>query len=303
MPSPPSSSDSTPIQNTITPIPASRQPVVTPSLELNEARDKFNKGEIAMVDLFRVQNKVIREYAEKGLFAEEIVVQFPLSRFTIKNGILNFDFQPTVNPAPSVDHTKIATIKNITEATEMYLKGDINVMEYRSVITDRGGGHPIDGSESFENTVAFWDATKDMRPGTEDNNKSRTGFKKDCNLNLDGMYFQGVIKKTVIGMLTMAHKGWKMKYDKDAFVYDDARLIFLDTFLKKYIDDHIPDKASYKEYQTELFYKAIDLTLGNAKEDIIYRIMLFDMINIFCDKIIFPLTREEQEHFDAWCHK
>lgn len=177
-------------------------------------------------------------------------------------------------------------------------------MEYRTSISDFGGGHPTEeGNQSLEAMIRYWNPVSEPHPHAKDNNKSRKGFLYNCNTHLKGMIYQGVVKKTIIAMLNMAHSDWLEKYDKDAFVYDDPTLIELDLFLKGYVDNHTPDNASYKKYDMKLFGKAIDLVLGHAKEDIKFMVLLKDMINTFCGKIIYPLTYEEQNHLDIWCHK
>jgi hypothetical protein len=297
MSSPQSLSDSAQVQNT-TPAPV----VIPPSPEMEAAKLKFTKGEIDLRELIRTHKKVIIENTRKGITTREEFLYVPLSCFTLQNGVLSYGDYTTVPQNQKIDPNKVA--KTFKEAKEKF-KRDGNVMEFRESITSHGGGHPIleEQTQNFKSIINYWNPEKDKRPGTKGNNKSRVGSMYDCGTNRTGMYLQGVTKKSVISAITAAHMGFKLIYNKDAFVYDDPMLIELDFLLKQYIDNHTPDKANYKKYDMELFGKLIDLFCGIQKEDIKYRVLFKDFINTFCGKVIYPLTPEEQEHFDTWCHK
>jgi len=290
-----SASDSTPIQNTITPVPAPApvQEIIPASTEMEEAKKKYNEQQITFAELVRTHKRVIVQNSRKGIKTREEMVQWPLSFFSFQNGILTCADYTRVKPLPPVDKSKLP--KNIREAKDMLRRKKLNVQELRTAITDIGTNN--------EDSFIFWNPDTDTRPGLNGNNKSRVGFLKDCNFNLAGAYLQGVIKKAILAAINMAHRDWRNQYDKDAFVYEDPYLIYLDAFLKKYIDEHIPEKASYREYHQDLFNKVIDLALGLQKEDVLYRVMGKDILNTLAGKVLFPLTPEEQEHFDLWCIK
>lgn len=273
------------------------QGILTP--ELAAAIQRYNEKKITLRDLLRAQKFDVIRLQKEGKKVPEVMINLPLSYFQEndmgKDGLV-LGLAENVKPQKPIRYDALP--QTIKEAKLKYKNNLITIDEFRAAITDIGGGHPV-GKDDFEQMVTFWNPTTEQRPGTN-NNKAHTGFKYDCYTHEKGKILQGVVKKAIISALNMGHGYWLKKYDSQAFIYEDPELLFLDTFLKKYIEDHIP-KTSERPYHLNLCTKGIDILLGIAKEDIVYRVLLKDMVNTFCGKIVLPLTQGEQEHFNLWC--
>lgn len=126
----------------------------------------------------------------------------------------------------------------------------------------------------------------------EGDNRSRNSF--TWNLaSKKGKIFQNIMKPAIIAMIHKIH-AWILKtWDKDAFVYDDPRMQYLDEMMHEYIEadfDHTDRKLDY-------MHKAIDIGLFLVKEDIYYRARLFPMLNKLP---IFEISTQEAHNLETF---
>lgn len=120
---------------------------------------------------------------------------------------------------------------------------------------------------------------------------------------LKGKFFQNAIKPMIRKAIYGAHAYWLAKYDKDVFVYDDARLKAVDEFTKKFIDDHMAesDGAAYK---IEFMHNLRDIVCGMVKEDPFYTSPFWMFINEFVEEFPdgFKMTDAEIYNWEAHHH-
>jgi hypothetical protein len=160
-------------------------------------------------------------------------------------------------------------------------------------------------AQKFGKDVKFWDMEKESNPKYQDgNNKSRLGFKWNPFKHPKGIYFQWVIKKTIIKCIYFVHEQTLKMYDMDQFEYEDNRLIRLDAFTKAYIDMYFTDKVDPNATEKRIYMsKLVDIVHGTlSKEDVYYRARYFDYINKMIKEFPdgFPLTKEERENIEKW---
>ena len=130
----------------------------------------------------------------------------------------------------------------------------------------------------------------------EGDNNSAIGFRYHAASHPRGVLLHQTLKPAIRKSIGIAHyfvmRGWvsplavlskisrpikivhtsiQNKYDKDAYVYDDNRLRFLNDFLK------IRVKPIFKD--ADNINRVIDITLFIMKEDIYYRARLLDMVS------------------------
>jgi TP901 family phage tail tape measure protein len=79
------------------------------------------------------------------------------------------------------------------------------------------------------------DNTK-KREDSEGNNQSRIGFTYDPLRHPKGRYLNKVLKKVIWKSIEFVHRKMYKQYDKDIYIYDDARLCAIQDFLYAYID-------------------------------------------------------------------
>jgi hypothetical protein len=140
------------------------------------------------------------------------------------------------------------------------------------------------------------DNTK-KREDSEGNNQSRIGFTYDPLRHPKGRYLNKVLKKVIWKSIEFVHRKMYKQYDKDIYIYDDARLCAIQDFLYAYIDHH----GSHSQPRAELYKKAVDVVLGLLKEDLRYRALLFHCYNechIAFKKI--ELTPAEKYNIKKW---
>jgi hypothetical protein len=104
-----------------------------------------------------------------------------------------------------------------------------------------------------------------------------------------------LMRRTIRPIFSVAvnrvHSGMKGRYDKFVFIYSDPRLLFLSRFAKDFIKDNIDNSSDI-----DMFNKIIDISLGIMKEDIYYRVRVFELINKFMEENVkFVLTDEEKK--------
>jgi len=150
--------------------------------------------------------------------------------------------------------------------------------------------------------IVLWDIAKDPNPVYKDNNESRCGFLWNCYKNPMGRFFQETIKNSIVRAIEIVHgrKGI-LRYDRNAYVYDDARLQLLDQeitlLVEKYVQDHAPD---HRERKRRMLNQIKDIALFVAgKEDIYYRShgipLLLEFAHFMVDyEQVFQLTEAER---------
>ena len=107
--------------------------------------------------------------------------------------------------------------------------------------------------------------------------------------------FQSIVKYSFEKSVNVAHKGF-LRYDKDAFVYDDPRLKNLEAFSKAYASQ------AFDKKRCETMHKVIDVVLGLQKEDIAYRARALDAANQFIRQFTneFVITEEDKKNLEQW---
>ncbi len=184
----------------------------------------------------------------------------------------------TVNPEREIDdQTK--------QAVEDYGNGKIDIAELRARTIDSG--------------IKWWDARAEPNPsyGPRDNRSRDKGQTYNPFNHRTGRFWQAFLKPTIIKLIgrvaanpwilktpvvpkvvNFIHSQMKEKYYGDVFTYDDERLIFIETFLKSYIDmefmNGYPRKYDYMN-------QVVDIVLGLCKEDIYYRARFLDGLQKF----------------------
>jgi len=182
----------------------------------------------------------------------------------------------------------IKEITNIGQAKELFRRGRLTHDGFRHVLEDEIGRDPN-----------FWIPAKEAAPEAVGNDKSRNRFKWHHLYNEKGQAFQSLVKKAILSAIDMGHMYWRTKYDKNAFVYEDGRLIFFDEFLKQYIKELVSERGAFDNYKMNFMNKLVDIVLGLCKEDIYYRSRFFNCINMFVQNLleidypIIELTEDE----------
>jgi hypothetical protein len=120
-----------------------------------------------------------------------------------------------------------------------------------------------------DGTVRPWDMANEPKPDSVGNG-SRNGFLYNCYTHPLGSWFQKVVKGTVVSTITQLHDRMIPKYDKDAYVCTDPRVMCLDQIVKETIDDVICDADRDRKRQIALMIWDIFKFIG-LKEDIFYR--------------------------------
>jgi len=141
-----------------------------------------------------------------------------------------------------------------------------------------------------------WETATERNPEyPEGKNDSRNSPTYNCYHHPKGKFFQTIIKKGILKVIDLIHSQLINEYDKDAFDYNDKRLVAIDMFLRRYVDVNFQDA---KPYKSEFMTKIIDIVLALAKEDIYYRARLFDAINKSRALGEFELTEVEKNNIE-----
>ena len=184
----------------------------------------------------------------------------------------------------SVNPDKVMDEKT-KQAIEDYGNGKIDIKELRAQTIDSG--------------INWWDARTEPNPqyGPRDNRSRDKGQTYNPFNHPTGKFWQAFLKPTIIKLIgRVAANPWILKtpvvpkvvnfihnqmiekYYSDVFTYDDERLIFIETFLKSYIDmefmNGYPRKYDYMN-------QVVDIVLGLCKEDIYYRARFLDGLQKF----------------------
>lgn len=173
---------------------------------------------------------------------------------------------------------------NIQEAMRAYNRKEITEEEFKKII------------ETSDDSM-FWDPKKERRYHKDDN-RSCNSLPFDFLEHKKGRFLQSVIKRTIIKMVTFAHKSLLQRYDKDIFTYDDPRLKQIDDFAHLFIALNFTGN----DYKKGFCKEAIDIGLGIAKVDVYWRARLLKGINelIKSHPNEFELTKEEKWNLEKW---
>jgi hypothetical protein len=180
------------------------------------------------------------------------------------------------------DKLKVDALK---KAIVSYNKGKLTKEELQSIAKVAG------------RKVTIWDkATERHINYPEGDNRSRIGFTYDPK-HPKGNYLNNIIKKGIWKSIEFAHRKLQKRYDKDIFIFDDARLGALHDFLFAFIDQH----GSHSPPRAELYRKMVDIVLGMMKEDLRYRALGFHCYNE-CHVAFrkFELTAAEKDNIKRW---
>ncbi len=152
----------------------------------------------------------------------------------------------------------------ITELLEQFNTGKLNIDTFISKVREQG------------DKAEFWNYETSSNPQYEGNNETRLGFKYNPYHHVKGKLMQGVMKTAVKSAINFAHANIIKHYDREAFVYEDARLKAIDEYCKRYIDDNFQESYPYK---SDFMCKIVDIFLFLMKEDIYYTARWLEMIN------------------------
>ena len=216
----------------------------------------------------------------------------------------------SVNPNKEMD-------EKTKQAVEDYGNGNIDITELRAQTIDSG--------------INWWDARTEPNPhyGPRDNRSRDKGQTYNPFNHPTGRFWQSFLKPTIIKLIgkvatnpwilktpvvpkvvNFVHTQMKEKYYNDVFTYDDERLIFIEQFLKSYIDMEFMNEYPRKH---DFMHQVVDIIIGLCKEDIYYRARFIDMTNKFiriCNTKYpnhshkpgggIPLTSLEEENITKW---
>lgn len=209
-----------------------------------------------------------------------------------------------------VDANTMAAIKDFED-------GKIDVTELRE--------------RTVENGITWWDSTTESRYETGDHSSREMGQTYNPFNHRNGQFWQGLIKPTIQILLHKVSKNpWiiktpivprvinfiyeKMKsnYYDDVFEHTDERLIFIERFMKSYIDMEFMNGYPKKH---KFMNQVVDIIIALCKEDIYYRTRFIDFINKFVRLSNakypmsenegqmaggIPLTQKEMENLSQW---
>ena len=273
------------------------------SQKMQDAIQQYSARKIGLRELRLIQMADVTELERQGLPSKEVFVLVPLSWFQDNEsspcGLVYADYTRTKDLSQPTPDQKVP--KNIQEAMKLYEKGELSPHNFRMAVDN---ANPTDETK-LDNTIPFYVPATDQRPGTEGNNESRWGFDKEPWHNPAGYLFQGALKTTVVTAINTAHLMFTKFYSKDAFVFDDPRLKFLNEFMKKYIAESLTEEklGARASYQRDILNKMTDIAFGIAKQDSLYRILFLNFINTILGAEIVPLSQKEKDHLKMWLTK
>jgi hypothetical protein len=184
-------------------------------------------------------------------------------------------------------------------AIKDYEDGKIDITELRARTIDSG--------------ITWWDSTTEAKYHPADNRSREQGQTYNPFNHPKGRFWQAFIKPTIRMLLEKASKNtWviktpmfprvikfihdKMKsnYYDDIFEHTDERLIFIERFMKSYIDMEFMNGYPKKHIFMD---QIVDIIIALCKEDIYYRTRFLDFINKFvrlCNAK-YPMSENEGE--------
>jgi len=120
-----------------------------------------------------------------------------------------------------------------------------------------------------------YNPAKMANPAWKGNAKSRIGFTFDPYYHPLGKFLQGTIKGSLMKCVNFVHSGI-LRYDSNAYQYEDTRLIELHNVISESIEELFYDELEARSWndgrrKIELLKKSCDIALFLMKEDIAYR--------------------------------
>lgn len=119
-----------------------------------------------------------------------------------------------------------------------------------------------------DGSTRIWDMANEPKPDSV-GNQSRNGFLYNCYTHPMGRFFQNTVKNGILAIIHRIHAKDILRYDKQAYVYDDPRLKKLDEIITRSVNLTIDDKD--RERKREILLSCKDICLFMLKEDIYYR--------------------------------
>lgn len=149
----------------------------------------------------------------------------------------------------------------------------------------------------MDGQVVRWNPAKEPDPrvkGNENGGNGKGGFRFSPYYHDKGKFLQDVIKKGIIKAIDLAHSQIVGKYDKDAYVLEDPRLVELNAYLRTYLSQNFEHSMPRKlKFMTQI----LDIVMFLMKEDIYYRARFLDM---FYHMPRFEITETESENIQRW---
>ena len=174
-------------------------------------------------------------------------------------------------------------ISTIDEAAAQLDNKEIDFEEFKTIVRSQGG------------EVGFWNTETEPHPAAVDNEKSRVGMKWNPFYHERGKWFQYIIKDAIKHTIAFAHKNITKRYDENAFVYEDKRLLEIERVCRECASDNFQHEYPRK---SNLLTEAMDILLFTMKEDIYYRGRILDFLNRLPNE--FEITEEERKNIEEW---
>lgn len=142
-------------------------------------------------------------------------------------------------------------------------------------LTEQQASTLFDVAPLDDGSYIGYNPAKQSHPAWTGNNKSRTGFLFNPYFHPMGKYLQGKLKGSMMKCIDFVHSGL-LRYDSQAFCYDDRRLQQIEATAKESIHELFFDNAEYRdigdgERKISMMLKVLDIALFLMKEDIAYR--------------------------------
>lgn len=150
--------------------------------------------------------------------------------------------------------------------------------------------------KSHENEV-------NKRLANAENEASRYQFTYE-HTSQKGQWLQWFLKKLIAKSIHFWYELIKGKYDKNAYVFQDPRLLIFREFVKRYVEEWM------EERKQKIVLDSLDVSLFLNKEDIWWRNHFMNMMRIWCEEIyptlewkgepLYRLDEVEEAQMLAW---
>ena len=134
-----------------------------------------------------------------------------------------------------------------------------------------------------EDGEAFgYNPAKQANPAWKGNNKSRIGMLYSPYFHVMGIFMQGTIKGAMLKCIDFCHSAI-LKYDPEAYVYEDPRLQKIESVVKDAIEELFYDELERRSFgdgtrKIRFMHRAADIGLFLMKEDIYYRYRFISLL-------------------------
>ena len=123
---------------------------------------------------------------------------------------------------------------------------------------------------------------KQANPAWKGNNKSRIGMLYSPYFHVMGIFMQGTIKGAMLKCIDFCHSAI-LKYDPEAYVYEDPRLQKIESVVKDAIEELFYDELERRSFgdgtrKIRFMHRAADIGLFLMKEDIFYRYRFISLL-------------------------